>query len=281
MIYQPLLTGDKAYSASIIKRCSFFSLHRHVEIELMYIIDGQLDIVLEGKNYTAKEGELVFVGSRMSHSVSSCQSEHSFLLIEFGPVFAGGHFDSIGTLSPSEPILNMETHSQMKEIIPLFQEIISEKNTPTDESELIVSGNISKIAAYLYRALSEKGDNTPVNIGNVKSKMSVEKALDLITYHYNEDLTVESVAELMGYSVSNFCRIFKNAFGRSFHVLLNEARIKNACSMLYDTDLPIYQVAREVGFAEAKTFCRVFKSIKGCTPSSYIAKKCDKAKNEN
>ena len=64
----------------------------------------------------------------------------------------------------------------------------------------------------------------------------------------------------------------KKEFGKSFHVLLNEERIKRACSLLYDTDLPIYQISREVGFSEAKSFCRVFKSIKGCTPSTYAAR---------
>jgi AraC-like DNA-binding protein len=133
----------------------------------------------------------------------------------------------------------------------------------TEESELIVVGNVSKAAAYLCRALSPRENDAPKNGTAAKRRMSAEQVLDFITYQYMEELTVSEVAERMGYSVCSFCRIVKREFGKSFHVLLNEARIKKACSLLYDTDLPIYRIAREVGFSEAKSFCRVFKSIKG------------------
>ena len=271
MIYQPLNTRGVGYSAGIIKNFSSYPLHRHVAIEMMYVMEGELSVLIDGKGHTAVGGDLVFVGSRLSHSVIACCERTVFLLIEFGPTFTYNRFDRIAALAPCEPILNKNTHPEMGVILPLLEEIVAERRTPVEDSELIVVGDISKAAAYLCRALAPKEKDAPKNGTVAKRRMSAEQVLDFITYHYMEELKVNEVADRIGYSVCSFCRIVKKEFGKSFHVLLNEERIKKACSLLYDTDLPIYRIAREVGFSEAKSFCRVFKSIKGCTPGEYAA----------
>ena len=270
MIYQPLNTSGANYSAGIITNFSGYPLHRHVAIELMYVLEGELDLLIDGASHTAYKGELVFVGSMLSHGVTACGEGTVFLLIEFGPAFTYNRFERIASLAPHAPVLSEGTHPEMAAILPLLAEIVAERRTPTGESELIVAGNISKMAAYLCRALA-LGENAAQADPTAKRRMSTERVLDFITYHYKEELPVKEVADRMGYSVCSFCRIVKKEFGKSFHVLLNEERIKRACSLLYDTDLPICQIAREVGFSEAKSFCRAFKSIKGCTPSAYAA----------
>ena len=272
MIYQPLNTRGVDYSAGIITNFSSYPLHRHVAIEMMYVMTGGLCVLIDGKSHTVHAGEIVFVGSRLSHAVTACAEDTVFLLIEFGPIFTQNQFDVVAALAPREPVLSRDTHPEMESVLPLLSEIVEERSAPTDESELIVAGNISKVAAYLCRALNPKESTAPQSGTVVKRRMSTEQVLDFITYHYMDELTVKEVADRMGYSVCSFCRIVKKEFGKSFHVLLNEERIKKACSMLYDTDLPIYQIAREVGFSEAKSFCRVFKSVKGCTPSDYAAR---------
>ena len=276
MIYQPLNANGVDYSAGIIRNFSSYPLHRHIAIELMYVITGELSVLIDGQSHKAGSGELIFVGSRLSHLVSACREGTVFLLIEFGPIFTNNRFEGIAALAPSRPILTLNTHPEMGAILPLFDEIIAERGTPTDESELIVAGNISKAAAYLCRALAPKESEAPQETPAPKCRMSAEQVLDFITYHYMEALTVKDVADRMGYSVCSFCRIVKKEFGKSFHVLLNEKRIKRACALLYDTELPIGEIARQVGFSEAKSFCRVFKSIKGCTPSEYAARKKQK-----
>lgn len=272
MIYQPLNTSDVDYSAGIIRNFTSYPLHRHVAIEMMYVMEGELCVLIDGKNHRAHSGDLVFVGSRRAHAVTACGEGTVFLLIEFGPTFTHNRFDGIAALAPCDPVLNPGTHSEMGAILPLLDEIVWERRSPTDESELIVAGNISKATAYLCRALTPKETDAAQSTPAAKRQMSTEQVLDFITYHYMEELTVKAVADRMGYSVCSFCRIVKKEFGKSFHVLLNEERIKKACALLYDTDLQICRIAREVGFSEAKSFCRVFKGIKGCTPSEYAAR---------
>ena len=124
MIYQPLKANGADYSAGIIDDFSSYPLHRHVAIELMYVITGELCVLLDGQSHTVRSGELIFVGSRHSHFVSACQEGTVFLLIEFGPIFTHNHFDGIAALTPREPVLCRGLHPEMDAILPLLEEIV-------------------------------------------------------------------------------------------------------------------------------------------------------------
>ena len=98
---------------------------------------------------------------------------------------------------------------------------------------------------------------------------NIDKALDLIYYNYKEPLTVEYAARITGYSKSNFCKTFKKIVGESFHTTLNRQRIRCSLDLLSATDLSVAEISSEVGFSEAKAFCRVFRAIYGTTPGKY------------
>ena len=80
---------------------------------------------------------------------------------------------------------------------------------------------------------------------------------------------VESVSAVCGYSKSNFCKIFKKITGDTFHNTLNRRRVEVACVLLRQTDDPIEKIAQEAGFADIKSFCRVFKNHTGSNAREY------------
>ena len=86
---------------------------------------------------------------------------------------------------------------------------------------------------------------------------------------YYMQLNVEDVSTYCGYSKSNFCKIFKEITGETFHNTLNSHRIDVACMLLHDTNYTIEKIAQETGFTDIKSFCRVFKKLKGQNASEY------------
>ena len=99
-----------------------------------------------------------------------------------------------------------------------------------------------------------------------------EKALEIIRLEYAEPLSIDAVSRTCGYSKSNFCTIFKSITGETFHGVLNRHRVDVACLHLESTNLTIEEVSERVGFADAKSFCRVFKKTKGMTAGEYRKK---------
>lgn len=101
------------------------------------------------------------------------------------------------------------------------------------------------------------------------SNTIVRDISDFINCHYKEDISLQDVASVLGYSDVYFCKVFKQNFGKNFITYLNNFRIDRAKELLADPDINIKDVSTEAGYRDANYFTRVFKRIVGTTPSEY------------
>ena len=83
------------------------------------------------------------------------------------------------------------------------------------------------------------------------------------------DISLDTLAEIAGYSKFHFSRIFKQFNSMSYLQYINLRRTRAAETLLLDPAIPITEVAMQAGFSSLSTFNRIFKEIKHCTPSSY------------
>jgi transcriptional regulator GlxA family with amidase domain len=84
----------------------------------------------------------------------------------------------------------------------------------------------------------------------------------------HEAWPVRRLARVSGVSEAHFARSFKEAFGVPPHRYLLTRRVERAMALLRDTDLPITQIAFEVGWESLGTFGRTFRDITGESPSA-------------
>ncbi len=268
MLYQKLLSGKQPYSIINAKKALAFQKHRHPEIEFSYCVSGSYPIIINNEPCILKEGELSIVGSMVSHEIPKNHPDDCHVLvIEVGPVLLTGYFDMLARITSENPILKVDKNNN-KELYNLFKEIISLKEKSVDFLDLAIKGNLYKICAYILREF-ESISSSEQKVYEIRSVANIEKALELICEKYNSHLSLEEVAEFCGYSKNNFCKIFKRITGDTFHNVLNDYRIKMACELLDKTNYSVETIATEVGFADSKTLCRVFKAIKGMTTGQY------------
>lgn len=97
----------------------------------------------------------------------------------------------------------------------------------------------------------------------------VYRALAYIHQHYNEKLTVPLLAELEHLSPSRFRLLFREAAGMSPLEYITALRLNHARQLLAQTDAPLGEVARAVGYPDQFYFSRIFKEYTGLTPSAY------------
>ena len=67
----------------------------------------------------------------------------------------------------------------------------------------------------------------------------------------------------------HFLRVFKDITGTSPLEYRNSIRLDHAKELLEDTNIPINEISREVGYSSDTYFCDVFKTKIGMSPSSY------------
>lgn len=95
------------------------------------------------------------------------------------------------------------------------------------------------------------------------------KALKYIADHYTENLTLQSVADIVHLNKSYFSLLFKKQTGRNFIDYIIELRIREAKRLLAQSESRIYDVAGAAGFKDVKYFSRMFKKATGLTPVEY------------
>lgn len=97
----------------------------------------------------------------------------------------------------------------------------------------------------------------------------VELAKEYVEEHYYENLMLADVAQRVGISPGYLSTLFQRQMSKGFVDYLNEIRIEHACTYLLQNYLKAYEIAYKVGFKDEKYFSRVFKKIKGKSPSEY------------
>jgi two-component system, response regulator YesN len=100
------------------------------------------------------------------------------------------------------------------------------------------------------------------------SEVLVKKMLDIIERNYNDNLTLEILADTFNYSSAYLGRLFKKHTGENFNTYLNKIRILKAKELLLQ-GMKVYQVATQIGYSNVDYFYNKFKKYTGVSPTLY------------
>lgn len=101
------------------------------------------------------------------------------------------------------------------------------------------------------------------------SNRVLEPALKYIEENYREEMFLEKVASISNVSPYYFSKLFKKEMGMNFIAYVTKYKVEKAKEMLKNTDIPIVDIAAELGYYECGYFTKIFKKIEGITPTNY------------
>lgn len=93
--------------------------------------------------------------------------------------------------------------------------------------------------------------------------------VDFILAHLSENLSLEILAQQVGFSPYHFAHLFRETAGKSPHQFVQQQRIERAKQLLRETNVPLADVALESGFANQSHLTQVFKRHLNLTPRVY------------
>jgi len=97
----------------------------------------------------------------------------------------------------------------------------------------------------------------------------IQKIKDYIDNHYQEEIRVDTLAEMINMTPNALSRFFKQKTNRSLSNYINDVRIGQAAALLVDSQMPVVEISYKCGFNTISNFNRTFKSVKGVTPSEF------------
>ncbi len=268
MFYQPIILSQDLYSVGE-RSLEAFPLHWHSDLEIMHCRKGSFGVKVDTKEYIVREGQILFVESSVPHEYYGGTEDNLITLLRVGSAFFGSSlFMEIAQKHFKTPIL--EGNAEVLDVFHRIADLLDKKSV---EDKMKMRGLIYLVIALLISNLEPFAGKPDKENKRLHYVLNIQKTLDFVSTNFENEISVETAAKISGYEKSAFCRIFKQATDTSFHQYLSNYRIQKASILLSQTAKTVSKIAESVGFSELKSFCRVFKQIKGMTPSEYRNKK--------
>ena len=244
--------------------------HWHPECEIIRILSGSFTLSLDGQSHECNPGDVIFVNDGQLHGGTPHNCIYECFLFDMKYLLKNNHV-------LAHRINNFTSHtdvirSYLSEEDDGLHEVLSDLSTSMSNKdsgyEFSVLGALYSFIGIIIRRSLYTHELVPL-VGNTHSLQHLKDVLDHIEYHYNEDITLQDLADIANMNHKYFCRFFKEMTQRTPIDYLNYYRIECACNMLLNSDKSIADIAVACGFSDTSYFIRTFKKYKATTPKQY------------
>jgi len=122
--------------------------------------------------------------------------------------------------------------------------------------------------AHLVEKYTEIGAKKPVHRGGLPIR-ELRRVEDYVTEHLANEISIESLAELVELSSSHFSHVFKESTGMTPLQFMTRQRITRAQQLIRETSRSLIEVGLEVGYSSPSHFAQVFRRVVGVTPTDF------------
>lgn len=254
-----------------------FPAHKHNYVEVMYVCRGQITHQIEDRIVRMEQGDLLFLNQHVSHGIRAAAEQDVAINLIIQPAFfetpsllAGGDRSLTGFLaellrkdSEKGQYLLFKTNGILQ-IENLMENLIySLVHDPGTEDEINRS-LMELLFLYLAKYAKTLGEDSSSRFEDVLV-MAARRYIDR-TY---QTATLGELAATLHETDSFVSRLIKAKTGKTFKELLQEKRLKAACALLRQTDLPVSDIAAAVGYENSSFFHRLFRERVGYSPADY------------
>lgn len=255
-------------------------LHRHKEAQLIWIKEGEGTLVVDNNMHAFRKNDIYLLGANQPHLFKSNPEyfkENSGLKIQALMIF----FDPNGRLAP---VLALPEMQLLQSFLQQYQ---SGYKIPTADVDSVIQRMLNVQYAKnqevlvqflnLLSTLSQIGDrgealsNTRLASFSESEGIRIGHIFNYLMQHYERPISLDEVAAEAHMTPQAFCRYFKKHTRQTFVAFLNELRINEACKKLTSGKFEnIATVVYTCGFNSVTNFNRVFKTVKGEAPKTYL-----------
>ena len=275
---EELLTKNNAIAIWKNRALISEDLHTHEFIELSYIVSGTSKQYIDGVEYSAKSGDLLFVNLGQTHAFTIPEnstmiyynisidqellSKNILHNISYFETMLLSAIDDVIKINLPTPFISFKGDDKLK-----LENILSEmehefQNAPVNSMSAII-GYLMVVFSYIFRMFDTITDDAADIAQDIQ---------DYIDAHYSEKLSLKTIAQQSFYSPKYISHIFKSSYGISITEYIRKKRIDRAKQLLKETNFRIDVIGQQIGYSNPVHFYNYFKSQCGLTPNDYRQK---------
>jgi len=273
-----LLASGKLINIRPHTRFTYFPIHRHNYIEMLYVVQGQIITIINEKDrITMSEGDLLFLNQHASHEILPAKQQdiavNFIILPEFFryPISMMDRENILvdfimASLSETDTVADY-IYIQAKDILPvenLIENMIWTLVDKTASSHTILQLSMGLIFLNLSRYAKLINQNSP-DSSDLNLLFSI---LNYIENHYQNG-TMQDIVDFSGYPAYYISRLLKKSTGLNFKELLQKRKLQQAVYLLEHSILTVELIMERIGYENSSYFYRKFRAQYGCSPKEY------------
>ena len=252
-----------------------YPAHWHTNPEIIMPTENIYTVECYNQIITLREGDIVLICPGCIHTLYAPEKGRRIIFqADINPLRFMKEIETLVTIiSPLIVITPEDFPSIYDKVKSLLLEIKNEYlSSSTSFSEVSIYSKTLEIITLIGRSRAAAGMETPSPDAPRKQEEYIEKFIEICNYisaHCSDELNLEAVASMSGFSKFYFSRLFKQFTNVSFYKYVNQKRIEKAAKMLTKPNISITNVALSCGFESLSSFIHMFKIVKGCTPTEF------------
>ena len=259
---ESLVQPELIYTGLLEDAPNWFNIqHSHDFCEILYVAGGAGEAILEGKKFRLAPGDLVVVNPGTLHeerSDAKAPLRLIFLAIrDFAvPGLPGGCLsqEKYRVLSCGEYRYKMDIY---------LRELLQETSSQIEFYQEISQGLVSALLVLVMRLIRINPED------EAALSQECQKIKEYLDQNFTSPITLDSLSETVYISKHYLSHLFKEQTGVSPIKYLTSKRMEKACELLSETELPVSEVSKAVGYENPLYFSQVFKRIYGISPVKY------------
>jgi len=251
-----------------------FPPHWHDEMELLYVLEGELQVGLAREIHTLASRDILIIGGGEVHYFlnNPAKVKSRVAILQFGLKL----FDSLSPVMGNRRFLEPHITQGRPEQQPAgsslnntLSAMVSEYINKQEGYQLAMKARLYDLLVTLLREIPHEACSDIQRRKQLSRLRRLEQVFRFVDENYSTDIGLQDAASVASFSVYHFTRFFKEATGMTFGQYLSGVRIRKAQEYLLSTGDSVTEVAFRVGFNSIKTFNRLFRNEAGCSPTDY------------
>ena len=243
------------------------STHFHQNLEIVYVLEGGVEIQIESETYNLDKGDFLLVNANKRHSLRSTKEE---VLIASFRISFSMLVEYMGTNQLlfwcNTTADKSESYEQLKKVLDRMLNRFYDK----EKEGAIYLNSIYYEAIYLLVAyFMIKADDARMKENFTPDNSRIFEIQNYVQANYQKQLSLNDLAKKLYLSNAYLSKYIKKHFGLSFLEYVNNVRLFHAVDELVYSEKKITRIALDNGFPTTAAFNKAFKEIYNMTPSAY------------